>query len=340
MKLTSREIARYCAQPEPNRAGLLLYGADAMRVALRRQEVLRALIGPSGEEEMRLARMNGGDLRKNPADVIDAMRAQGFFPGPRAVFIEGANDSAAPSLAAALADWSEGDAILVVTAGSLAARSGLRALFEKHPNAYAAGIYNDPPGRDEIEAILSRAGLTDVGAEAMGDLTLLARSLDPGDFAQTMEKLALYKIGDTGPLNGADIAACAPATTEAELDEALNLVAEARVAEIGPVMTRLEGQGVNPTSICIGATRHFRILHAAAVHPKGVEAGLSAARPPVFGPRRDRMTRQARALGTYKLETALTILTDADLELRSSRPVPARALLERALIRIAMLSRS
>ena len=65
MKLTSREIARYCAHPEPTRAGLLLYGADAMRVALRRQEVLRALIGPSGEEEMRLARMNGGDLSLN-----------------------------------------------------------------------------------------------------------------------------------------------------------------------------------------------------------------------------------------------------------------------------------
>ncbi|NOX73219.1 MAG: DNA polymerase III subunit delta, partial [Alphaproteobacteria bacterium] len=90
--------------------------------------------------------------------------------------------------------------------------------------------------------------------------------------------------------------------------------------------------------ICIGATRHFKTLHLAASHPKGPEAGLSASRPPVFGPRRDRMVRQARAIGVYRLENMLGILTDTDLNLRSSRPIPAHAMLERAFIRIAMLA--
>ena len=67
MKLSPREAPGYFAKPDPASTGLLIYGADAMRVALRRQEVIRALIGEAGEEEMRLTRIAPADLRKDPA---------------------------------------------------------------------------------------------------------------------------------------------------------------------------------------------------------------------------------------------------------------------------------
>ena len=38
MILKGAEAARYCARPDPARAGLLIFGADAMRVALKRQQ--------------------------------------------------------------------------------------------------------------------------------------------------------------------------------------------------------------------------------------------------------------------------------------------------------------
>ena len=53
MKLSPRDAVGYFARPEPDRTGLLIYGSDAMRVALRRQEVIAALIGPNGDDEMR-----------------------------------------------------------------------------------------------------------------------------------------------------------------------------------------------------------------------------------------------------------------------------------------------
>lgn len=340
MKLTGRDAVRYFNKPETGRTGILIYGPDSMRVALKRQEILKALVGESGQEEMRLTRISAAELRKDPALLADALKSRGFFPGPRAVFLEDAADGLTKTIDSALSDWQGEDATLVVTAGQLAARSSLRKYFESHPNAYAVAIYADPPSREEIEATLQKAGVSQVGAEAMGDLNALARSLDPGDFTQTMEKLALYKLNDPTPVNSADVVACAPATSEAVLYDALHVVAEARVGEVGTVMRKLEGQGMNPTTICIGATRHFRALHIAASHPKGPEAGLMSTRPPVFGPRRDRMVRQARAIGMHKLENMLSILTDTDLDLRSSRPIPARAMLERAFIRIAMLARS
>lgn len=336
MKLAPRDLAAYVARPEPGRAGVLLYGADAMRVALRRQALIKALVGDKGDEEMRLTRLNGPDLRRDPAALMDAMKAISMYPGSRAVHVEAATDQAAPAVTAALSDWRDGDAVLVITAGSLAARSALRKAFETHNNAYAAGIYDDPPDRAEMEALLRTAGLAEIGRDAMGELTDLSRAVDPGDFAQIVEKLALYKYDDATPVTPEDIAAIAPATTEAALDTLLHAVAEAQVAEIAPLVARLSGQGEGAVRLCIGAVMHFRRLYTAAIDPGGPASGIARARPPVFGPARNRMVRQAQAWGAAKLESALAILTETDLTLRSAQKAPQMAVIERALIRIAM----
>ncbi len=340
MKLNARDASRYFAKPDPSRTGILIYGPDAMRIALKRQELIAALIGPQGEEEMRLTRIPGASLRKDPAQLVDALKAVSFFPGPRVAFVEDATDAAAPAILAALEDWAQDDAQLVVTAGQLKASSKIRKAFETHSNAYAVGIYNDPPSREEIEAELNKAGLHNIDREAMTDLTNLSRELDPGDFRQTVEKLALYKYGDTSAATSEDVAACAPLSTEAALDDVLNIVAEGRPGEIGPIMMKLQAQGTQPVGLCIGATRHFRALYTAASDPGGAAQGIARMRPPIFGPRRDRMLRQAQGWGAAKLEQALTILTDTDLQLRSAgQNAPAMALVERALLRLAMLAR-
>lgn len=338
MKLSPRDAAGYFSKPDPNKTGLLIYGGDAMRVAMRRQQVIAALTGKNADEEMRIARIAAADLRKDAAMLSDAIKAQGFFPGPRVAFVEDAADGLAKVITAALADWQQGDAQVIVTAGSLNARSALRKLFEGHKNTYSVGIYDDPPGRAEIEAELRNSGLGQVDNDAMQEITALARSLGPGDFRQTIEKLSLFKISDTSGVTLADVAACAPASIEAALDDVLNSVAEARKEEIGPIIRKLESQGVQPVGLCIGAMRHFRALHGAASDPGGPASGISRLRPPIFGPRRDRMVRQAQVWGVRKLEQALQILTETDLQLRSSAKAPQMAVAERSLIRLAMLA--
>lgn len=340
MKLTGRDAARYFSDPDKSATGALLFGQDAMRVALKRQDVVSALIGPNGEEEMRFTRIAAADLRKDPARLADALQATGFFPGPRVVLVEDATDGLAKTLTNALTDWREGDAQLIVTAGNLTARSSLRKLFESGKRVFSIGIYNDPISRAQVEADVQKAGLS-TDNDALSSLTALAQSIDPGDFRQTLEKLALYKLEDATPLTSDEIAICAPATVEAELDDILHAVAEARTADIGPLMQRLSGQGIQPVGLCIGAMRHFRTLHAAASDPGGASAGIAKLRPPIFGPRRDRMQRQASGWGLRKLEAALTMLTDVDLQLRSAaQRAPAMALVERTMIRLAMLGTS
>lgn len=123
MKLAGRDASRFLAKPA-GAAAILLHGSDPMRVALKRQALVLTLVGKEGAAEMRLSRLAAADLRRDPAALLDAVKATGFFPGPRAVLVEEAGDGIAPLLASALTDWRDGDAVVVVTAG----RSARRAL--------------------------------------------------------------------------------------------------------------------------------------------------------------------------------------------------------------------
>lgn len=332
MKLTGAAAGRYLARPDAQAAGLLIHGADGGRVAAARRAALDALLGEGAAEEMRLTRLPAADLRRDPAALQDAMRAAGFFPGPRAVLVEEATDGLAGLLSDALAAQSHEDARLVATAGALPARSKLRRLFEGHPSARSAALYDDPPSRASVEAAARAAGV-EPDADALSRLEALAGEMGPGAFARLLEVLALHS---PGPASSADVDAVAPASGTAAPDALVTAAVEGRAEAVAPLMTRLAAQGTGAIALLTAAQRHLRAVHAAASLPGGV----AALRPPVQGPRRDAIARQARTLGPARAEEALALVMDADLALRSAGArAPDMALAERALIRVAMLSR-
>ena len=336
MKMSGAKADGYIAAPDPGHIGVLIYGQDAMRVTLKREDLIKNLAGENAEADMRLTRLQAGDLRKDPATVLDALKAVGFFPGHRVVFIEDATDATFPTIEAALSDWAQGDASLIVTAGALRATSKLRKVFESNQNAVAIAVYDDPPSRDSIFATANARGLQfdRSGEEA---LLTVGMALEPGDLRQMIEKLALYKLGDQTPVGEEDVLAIAPAAADADVDDLVGAVAEGQSDKVGPLMARLSGQGANTTTVCISLGRHFRTLHAAATAGAGPDAALSRSRPPVFGPRKNKMLAQIRAWGPARLEAALGVIMDTERSLRSTTPYPQSAVLERALVRLAMM---
>ena len=337
MKLAGAEARRYLAKPDPAKAALVIFGEDAMRVALKRAEAVAALGGPNADAEMRLTRIPAADLRKDGTALLDAIKASSFFPGARVVVVEDATDGLSATLQTSFDAWCPGDANIVVTAGNLTGKSTLKTLAEKHFAVMCIGLYDDPPTREEIEAELTRAGLSKVPSDAMGELLTLSRALDPGDFRQTLEKIALYKFQDPLPLTPAEIAALAPATMETEAEELLDAVAELQMGSIGPILRRLEGQGVLPVTLCIAGLRHFTTLHLMATDPEGPASGFAKARG--FFKRRDRMMKQAGSWTSRQIEKALSLLVETDMTLRSTSRAPAMAVMERTLIRIARRER-
>ena len=337
MKLTGNEAKRYLTKPDPGKAALVIFGEDAMRVATKRAEVVLALGGPMADAEMRLTRIPAADLRKDAPALLDAVKASSFFPGARVVVVEDATDGLSAILQTAFDDWRPGDANIIVTAGNLTGKSSLKTLAEKHFAVICIGLYDDPPTREEIDAELKRAGLAAAPNDAMTELLTLSRTLDPGDFRQTLEKIALYKYHDPSPLTPAEVADLAPATVETEADTLIDAVAEQRMADIGPVLRRLEGQGMLPVTLCIAALRHFTTLHMMNTDPEGPAIGYSKASRAFK--RRDRMLKQASNWPVRQIEKALSLLVETDLTLRSSTRAPLMAVMERTLIRIARRER-
>ena len=340
MKLNGGKINAYLSIPEASRAGLLVHGPDPMRIALTRRKLVKIIIGQNGEEEMRLTRISSIDLKKDPALLFDAMKAKSFFPGPRVVFLEEASDNLTTLIKAALEDREEGDAELIITAGQLRTSSPLRKLFETHTHAYSVAIYADPPSKKEVQIAIDNIGVKNVPNNTFQALMVLSRTLDPGDFQQMLEKISLFKLSDQNPLTVEEVDLCAPLSYEAAIDEILDKVSGGLPDEVGPVMERLFSQGIQPVTICIAATRHFKTLFKVVSHPSGAAQGISKLRPPLFGLQKERLERHAKLWGVDKVKRALKSLTDVDLKLRSAdQSAPPFALIERTIIRLAIMAR-
>ena len=337
MKLSGRNIEAFFEAPPKGVMGVLIYGNDPMRVASKREKLLHAILGPNADEEMRLARISRENLKKSPEQAIDLCKARGFFPGQRALLIDDANETVTDIIIRAFDVWNNGDAALIVTASSLKPTSKLRKFFEQQKNTFSAPVYDDPMTRAEIENMISKAGLKNITQDSFKYLSQIALQLEPGDFKQTIEKLALYKLNDETPLTNQDISTCIPISNEAQIDEVLAVVLSGNHSKISQIVNRLRSQGVLPVTLIIAATRHFKILFSIATNPRGADSGATALRPPVYGPRKESLIKQAQKWGPEKIKGAIKIITATDLQLRSqNQQAPQMALVERLFIRLAM----
>jgi DNA polymerase-3 subunit delta len=129
-----------------------------------------------------------------------------------------------------------------------------------------------------------------------------------------------------------------PAAADIELDRLATAVAEGRADVVGPLVSRLSAAGAGSVAMLIATGRHFRQLLALSLAPDGIEAALSRLRPPAFGPRRSALAAQARLWGPKRLEAASRLLFQTDRGLRAPGDRSDRALVERCLIRLAMMA--
>ena len=341
MKLTSRDVVSFFNSPPKGITGVLIYGNDPMRVSDKRHQFIKSLLGSNAANEMRLARISRENLKKEPEQAIDLCKAQGFFPGERALLIEEGNETITEIIIKAVEAWRDGDATIVVTAGSLKPSSSLRKFFEQKKNTYSLPIYDNPMTKFEVEKIIAESGLQNVTQEGFAHLVTVASELQPGGFRQSVNKLALYKLNDEKPVTYQDIINCTPISNEADIDEVLSVILTGNEFKVSQILGRLSSQGILPVTLIIAATRHFKALFPIISNPGGVKAGATALRPPVYGPRKEALTNQAQKWGPVKIKTVIKILTATDLQLRSSnQQAPKMVLVERLFIRIAMLLKS
>lgn len=339
MKLSGPEASRFVERPDKTLAGVLIYGADPVEISERRARLVRTLLGPGDGSDLRLTRISGADLRRDPALLLDAMTAKGFFDGPRVVTVEDAGDGHAATISRALSDAVSGDGFLVATAGSLPARSKLRKAFEDARNAASAPVYGDRISAEEIAHILAENG-GKATREALEALQAFSAISGSGALRELAARLVLFHLDDGAEISAEDVELCKPGGGDGDIDGLIDSVLLGQSAGIAAGLGRLRAQGQSEGAIARILAWRIRQLHTVLAAGGAPDAAIGKLRPPVFGARRDILVRAARIWPVKHIENAISLILELETAMRGAADVSGFALLERSLLKIALTADS
>jgi len=264
---------------------------------------------------------------------VSAMSLAG---GRRIVRVRDAGDAAGALFQRFLAAPPPGDGVVVVEGGELPARSSLRRAFEDAAGAFAIPCYADGPR--ELEALAREVlGAHRVAVDADA-LAYLVDHLggDRGASRRELEKLALY-AGDGGRVGVAEATQSVGDSAAMTIDDIVLAAAEGDAAALERALMRAFLEGEMPVGVLRALMRHFQRLHLVQSR---VAAGISeedalrSLRPPLFFKLQDRFRRQLRLWPAARAAYALSLLTQAELNAKTTG-LPAEAICRDALLRIA-----
>lgn len=341
MKLAAGKVEAFLRRPDPAVHGVLVYGPDRGLVRERADGLCRLLLGDPADP-FRLCELSPAMLKDDPVRLADEMASLSLTGGTRVIRLRDAGDGAAAPCGRALEAAAGGSALLVAEAGDLAKRSTLRCLFEAAGNAVAIPCYAD----DEASLQRLAAGmLAEAGLSLDPDASACLAAYLGGDRAMSrgeIEKLICYvQAGRSRSVSLEDVTACIGDSREASLDAVVMAAAGGDAASLDRALDLAYASGMHPVSVIRAAARHVQRLHLAAslmASGKSPAEAMATLRPPVFYKQQDAFRAQLRAWPPARLAQALGLLTDAELDCKTTG-APAEALCARALWQIATAAR-
>ncbi len=325
-KVRSEGFDAFARRPPRDLRFVLLYGDDAGLIR-ERSDVLARTVVPDLRDAFQVADMTAANVDADPARLADEAAALSLMGGRRVVRVSGATAKFVDHIEP-LFEMTTIEALVIVEAKDVTStKLKLVSLFEGAPDAAAIPCFPDTAASlaGVIQSMLRDAKL-DVDPDA---LEFLAANLG-GDRQLTrreLEKLVLYK--GSGTVTLADCRACVGDSSDLGLDDVVFATASGSVAELDQSLTRLYLAGENAVRILRGVQRHFQQLQLARAggRPMGV-----------FWKRADEFSAQTRTWSPANLARALDLLTDAEIDCKSTG-MPAEAICRHALLRIAQAAR-
>jgi len=194
--LKGRDISAFVQSRDKNIAAVLLYGPDNGLVR-ERADVLAKTVVEDFKDPFNYIDLTDADLKAEPARLADEAAALSFAGGERVVRLKTVGE-AATKPAQSLIDGLDGgylvaNALIIIEAGELSPRSGLRKIFEKAKRAVALPCYVDGPG-DVSALAMSAAEAENLRFEKDAlDLVVSLLGEDRGVSRAEIDKLLLYK---------------------------------------------------------------------------------------------------------------------------------------------------
>lgn len=324
----------FVARPPAAQPIVLLYGPDSGLVRERAERIIQASVSDPNDP-FALVRLEGDDLSSNPARLLDEAQTVPLFGGKRAIWIKSGNRNFAPAVEMVLASPPI-DCRVVIEAGDLRKTSPLRTICEKSKAAAAIGCYPDDE-RDLARLIDDemRAAKLTIAPDARATLISLLGS-DRQSSRSEIRKLALFATGKER-VEVDDVLAVVADASALALDAVVDAAFAGRTADAEMQYAKALDAGTSSGTVVGAALRHVGQLHKARL---AVEAGdridqaLYAFVPPVHFKRKTLVESALSAWTSARLETAMTLLAEALLNMRRT-PALADAIGHRVMLDVA-----
>lgn len=339
MKFDARRFDQYLKDPGPELRAVLIFGADEGLVRERAGSVARAIVDDL-RDPFRVAELDAGAVASDPAQLVDEAAAISMTGGRRLIRVGPVGERLVGAFESLLGQ-TDGDSLVVATAGELGAKSKIRKLFEAASNAAAVACYSDNAGALDglIESVLGAGGLSvDSDAKAwliqnLGSDRMISR--------QELEKLVTYMGAEgaetTRVVQMDDAVACIGDSSAELFDQA----GSATMRGDSAAMTRALGKAMEGGDSAVGilrlvARRIQRLHYVASAIESGArrDAAFKGLAPPAFSREANEMSALLSRWTAPRLARALELVNEAEAKCKTTG-MPTEAICARTLMQLA-----
>jgi DNA polymerase III subunit delta len=236
----------------------LVHGPDEGLAHERVKAIIRKLIDAEADP-LRLVRLEGDAVARDPGALADEAYAVPMFGGARAIWIDAQARDLLPALEPLFAR-APMDCAIVVKAGQLRKGTGLRTAFESSAVRASIECYSDDASALEslIDAEARAAGLS-IAPEARAALVALTgadRQTTRGEIA----KLMLYARGKS-TIAAEDVEAIVSDAAPSNLDEVVDQALLGDLSAVETSLTRFFDEGGEADPLMIRLVQRMLLLH-------------------------------------------------------------------------------
>ena len=282
MKILSRDIPSLFEKPNSKFFAYLLHGMDAGLIDERAKE-LALLFSDNLNDPFSVTRLTGKEVHGDPALLADALNAMTLIGTMRVVLLSGTVTELMPVIKSNI-EYLHKECRLIISAKNSTSKHSLVTLCDKHPNIASIACYPDEDKQRQklICNILLQndinisSNLLEYISNKLGNDRSINRS--------EIEKISLY-AAKTKSVSEEEIDLVLGDNNLPMLDKLVDNVFKGKTETIGPLLTKIRAEGIQPVVIARYFQSHIKILITInAKKQKGfsTQAAVNNIQPPIY----------------------------------------------------------
>ena len=338
MELKPATIESYLKKPDPAVRIYLVYGQDEGLVRERGKKLALNFV-QSLDDPFCYVEMESGQIDDDPARLRDELEAISMMGGERVVRVRGVTNKHT-KLIQSLLDADYSNSVLILEAGDLKKTGSMPKLLTKEKLAGVLPCYHD--SAQNITALIKEV-LGEAGCQVdVAGMEYLRTNLgsDRAISRKELEKLVLYLGNDKKQATLEDVKQMIGDSSEENIFDVMDATLFGKMDDLEKSLNKAFFAGESPVTFLRIIQGQLKQLHKAACFvDKGspVAEAVKKAGIPFFN-----QNKAAVQIGRKKAShfaQAIEITLGAEIETKTTG-FPAEAICRRALLRIAMASRS